>query len=371
VIAQIVTTVVCLLGMNAADDYPGGDYPGNNYPGSVEGVVLDGSHAQAPLADVEVVLRAGREGVLLSVAQTTTDAQGRFWFSDLPVDRDVVYLAGANRDSVHYPGPRVRLQPAAATARVKLIAYEGVGGPSPLVAHAHEIDIQQIEGALEISESILVSNPTAFAYIGQSQEESQGDEAPVTLRLTVPDGLEAVTFAKEFHGRHFELVDGQLTTSIPWPPGERTIEFTYRLPVERRNQAIARKLDLPTSNVQICVRGDNCANVSCNLPRFDAGNTAVMFVSSEPLAVNDELRIELNGLAVSWIAYGRWIALGLLMTLSIGTAIYALRSKGGVANAEVTESLGRHIDATHGSQHGKSSRRKTKVRRSGASRRTG
>ena len=44
---------------------------------------------------------------------------------------------------------------------------------------------------------------------------------------------------------------------------------------------------------------------------------------------------------------------------------------GGVANEEVTESLRRRIDATHGSQHGKSSRRKTKVRRSGASRRSG
>jgi hypothetical protein len=321
VIAQIVTTIACLFGMNAAGDYLGSDYAGSKYPGSIEGVVLDGSHAQAPLAGVEVLLRAGRDGALLSVAKTTTDAQGGFQFDDLPVDRDVVYLAGVNRDSVHYPGPRVRLPPENVAVRVKLIAYKGIRTPSPLVARAHEIDIQQVEGALEVRESILVSNPTVFAYVGQAQS----DETPVTLRLTVPDGLERVTFAKEFHGRHFELIDGQLTTSIPWPPGERTIEFNYRLPVERRNQVVVRKLDLATSNLQICVRGDKCADTSCNLPQITASDTSVMFVSTEPLVVNDEIRIELGGLAVSWIAYGRWGALGLLAILGVGTVIYARR----------------------------------------------
>lgn len=363
-IAQIVTTVACLLGMYAADDYPGGGYVASDYPGVVEGVVLDGSHAQAPLVDVEVVLRAGQDGALLPVAKTTTDAQGWFQFRDLPVDRDVVYLAGANRDSIHYPGPRVRLQPESVETRVKLIAFDGIGAPSPLVAQAHEIDIQQVEGALEVSESILVSNPTTFAYVGQSQ----GDEEPVTLRLTVPDGLEKVTFAKEFHGRHFQLVDGQLTTSIPWPPGERTIEFNYRLPVERRHQVVARKLDLPTSNVQICVRGDNCEDVSCNLPRVDGGNTAVLFVSSEPLAVNNELRIELGGLAVSWIAYGRGSALGLLVILSMGTVIYARRRKPAMADETGTESPGQRVDAAHITRRGKPGRRKKKARRSRANR---
>ena len=76
--------------------------------GVIEGTVVRAID-QAPVPGAEVVLRAKIGGQLLAVAETTADAQGRFRFEHLPVDGNCVYLPGANRDGIHYPGPSVRL----------------------------------------------------------------------------------------------------------------------------------------------------------------------------------------------------------------------------------------------------------------------
>src|SRR5688572_9993469 len=104
----------------------------------IAGVVVNGSLDQTPSARAEVVLRAGQNGEFIAVAKTVTDAHGQFLFDDLPADPEIVYIPGANRQGIHYPGPRMRLQPGAKAPPVKLTTYDAVTSPSPLVAERHE-----------------------------------------------------------------------------------------------------------------------------------------------------------------------------------------------------------------------------------------
>jgi hypothetical protein len=302
-----------LLGASIlAADPPAGD-------GTIEGVVVRAAD-QSPVAGAEVILRARVGGQLATVAETTADAQGRFCFSHLAADGDCLYLPGANRDGIHYPGTNVRLSAIEPHAEVTLTVHDAVTFPNPPVVRRHEIVLRPQSGALEVTESMLVDNPSSACYVGQAAGENA---EPVTLQLAIPAGFERVTFATEFFGRRFALIGGKLATSVPWPPGQRELKFSYLLPNAQRHYVWQRPLDLSTAQLRVSVCGGLSDEVVCNLPaaaiREDG---AVSFEAKEPLlSAGYPLRVELGHLPISVMAYAPWLALTTLVGLVLATCV--------------------------------------------------
>ena len=286
--------------------------------GTITGVVVNGSQAGEPIADAEVQLRAGANGVLEPVGTTKTDIYGKFSFQGVPLDSSIVYLPGANRDGVHYPGQRLQLTPSNRIEYVKIVAYDAVFAVSPLEAERHDIDIDIGERALEITETLTVSNRSRTTYVGQSN----GEELPVTLRLSVPKTFDRVTFHREFYGRRFRVVDQQLVTDVPWLPGERELRFTYRVPLEESGGLFRRPLDLPSANVRVRVRSKNGQQVSCNLPRMsEAEDQAVFAAGDRQLPAGYTIELQIGSLPIPWMRHARWASLIALVSIMVMTVL--------------------------------------------------
>lgn len=312
------TPLLLVLFCVAPSQLPDGD-------GVITGVAVNGTYSQTPLAGAQVVLRANLEGAFVPVAETTTDTEGRFTFAGLPIADGLIYLPGVNREEVHYPGPRVRLTRDRPAARVRIIAYDASVAPSPLVCRRHEIDVRTGEGYVEITETLLIANPGLTAYVGQKP----ADRPPVTLRLSLPHGLDKVTFEKEFDGRNFLLHNSDLITDLPWPPGERELRFLYRLPAERRDMSFNRTLDLPTDHVTVRVQGEDPEHVACNLPIAVAqsGRTRLYQHSTGRLPAEHVITLRLGAVPIRFEVYARWLAAGLLALIVLATLIRAVRRK--------------------------------------------
>lgn len=296
-------------------------YPGDS---SIDGVVLNGSANRAPVADAEVVLRARLDGEFQPVAETTSDDQGHFSFEQLPTDEAIVYLPGANRDGVHYPGKRVSPSPRRPNTRVELTVYDVVEHPCPLVIEHHEIEICPAPGVLKVREVLVIANPASRTYVGQpAQEMVDADADPVTLRLAIPSDFERITFDKEFFGRQFSVLDAALVTRIPWTPGRKELAFTYLLRNESHHRLIERPLDLPCSRLRVRVLTDRPAEVACTLgvDRATQRHGVVFESEGQALPAGHVIGIELGRLPVSWIAFGRPVAAGALVALIAATVL--------------------------------------------------
>ena len=304
---QLLLSAVLVAPWRACDD-----------PGTIRGTVVNGSHGNAPVAAAEVILQAQQDGSFIPLAKTATDEQGRFVFDGLPAGGEILFLPAASRDAVYYPGDRVRLDPQRPEATADIRVFDAVTDPSPLVARRHEIVIRTEPNLLNITETVLVSNPSSRSYVGAG-------ERPVTLRLRVPSNFEKITFDKEFYGRRFVLIDGVLLTTIPWPPGERELKFDYIVPIEKQHQVWERPLDLPSSNVRVTVVTTGPNDVSCNLPsRPDRENGAAIFESNDSLLpAGHVVHLELGRLRVPVMTDARWIALGILACLIAAAAVVA------------------------------------------------
>jgi hypothetical protein len=295
--------------------------------GKIQGVVVNGSRGDEPIGDVEVLLRGGFDGVLEPLARTRTDMYGKFVFDDVPLDPAMVYLPGADRDGVHYPGTRIRFDLADRLAHVTVVAFDAVESPSPLIVERHDIDLTLQPDVMEISETLLVTNNSRASYVG----EQVGDRPPATFRLSVPANFDRVTFDSEFYGRRFRVVDRQPVTDIPWPPGGRELKFTYRIPIEASGGTFRRPLDAPSRRVTLRVRGRNQDEASCNLARANESHAEILFASAGgELAAGHIIELQIGTLPFPWMQYTRWGSLLALAVLTTATAL-VLRRRDGVS----------------------------------------
>ncbi len=289
----------------------------------IEGLVVNQTQGGIPVAGAEVILRAGQDGALALVARTVSDSTGHFTFTDLPVEPGVSYLPGANHQGIHYPGSRI---PATAGfARAILSVSDTSTSPDPLIAERHELDVLAKTGVMEITETLVINNPTTATYVGTPG----ADGPPTTLSLAIPSGFERITFTSEFHGRHFKVADNHLVTDLPWTPGKRELKFTYALPVESSHQLFERTLDLPTRSLTLRVHGAVSGQVVSNLPSVADGKdgTFVFHAANEMLPAGHRLTLELGKMPTPWIVHARWAALGVLAVLIVGTTILVKRRR--------------------------------------------
>ena len=293
--------------------------------GTIQGVVVNGTQGGKPIGDVDVLLRADQDGEFVPVAKTKTDLYGKFAFQHVPLEPTTVYLPGADRDGVHYPGQRVRLDPRNPIGHVTLVVFDAVKAPSPLLATRHDIDVNVEQHVMEITETLLVTNRSRATYVGQPV----GDMPPVTLRLSIPENFDRVTFGSEFHGRRFLIVDHRVVTDIPWPPGDGELKFTYRVPLEGSAGLFRRPLDLPTSNVRIRVRAKDAQQVLCNLSAStDVGDRVVFAAVDKQLPAGYTLELQIGNAPIPWMQYARWSSLSVLCMLIFGTvAVHRLRDR--------------------------------------------
>ncbi|HUT12831.1 MAG TPA: hypothetical protein VMY42_20215 [Thermoguttaceae bacterium] len=328
--------------------------------GAVGGVVVNASDGETPAGRTEVVLRmqVGKEVIFLD--ETTTDERGRYLFQNLRLGTNLTYLPGASRQGVHYPGPRIQLTAERPDAFARLKVHDAVEQPNPLVVLRHEIEIRPQPGALSVTESMLVDNPTQSTYIGRPAHD--GGE-PVTMQLSIPPDFERTTFHEEFFGRRFALIDRKLVTGIPWTPGQRELKFTYLLPNAQKHRIWERPLDLPCSQVRVRIRTDDADAVSCTLPqksvqRLDEAYEVVFESNGETLPAAEVIRLELGSLPVPWMTSARWVAVVALVLLIAGVSFVMLRRRSVARRTREAERPAGHRDPAIPEKQRKSSTRR-------------
>lgn len=309
--------------------------------GVIRGRVVNLSRNEALCGQTEVILRAQVEGEFVPVAQTVTDADGNYGFENLPVGADYLYLPGANRQEIHYPGRRVRLMRGHPAAYVTLEVRDAVAESNPLMIRQFEAVIATEPGVVRVSESLLVDNPTAATYVGRADAEGM---LPVTLQLRIPSDFEHVTFDQERFGREFRVIDGKLVTGIPWTPGQHLLKFTYTLPAAAVRGGWRRVMDAPCESLCIRVKHARPDEVACDqLPATDSPPGERVFHSGTGvLPAGHEIRVLLGSTPVPWSAYGPWVALFMLIGLITATAVVIWPARRSLQTAIDHSSNARH-----------------------------
>ena len=142
--------------------------------GTIDGTVVNTTSGAARALPVRGRAASAVQGAIRALCMVATDKQGRFRIGELPLGEKYLYLIGANRQGVFYPGPRLTLTDLHPAARVELAVCDAVTRPNPLVLNKMEITIRPETGLLKVTESLLIDNPSRTTYIGEPARRRPG-----------------------------------------------------------------------------------------------------------------------------------------------------------------------------------------------------
>ncbi len=188
--------------------------------GTVSGVVRDGTTGK-PAAGVEVVLMQ-LQGGMQPVADTKSDAQGRFRFDHPAVGQQPMLLRAIYRGvNYHQPVP-----PGRDTVDVEV--FEPTKVPSAIEVTTHAIVVQPNGAVLLVGEEYTIQNHSSPPKAYWSEQGSFEFEIPAGAELgevgaAGPSGMPVVQGTIDKGPNRYAI-------AFPFRPGENSVRVSYHVP---------------------------------------------------------------------------------------------------------------------------------------------
>jgi len=195
-------------------------------PGTVRGQII---HPDGPgwTAGVTVVLYGLSAQGEPGLANTATDAQGRFVFAGVSNAPDMAYLVAAQFREVPFFGPRVQFAPGATETVVEIEV-------ASLTRDTSRVSGREVTVQLEWSGARLAVQEIHRLHLAGDEvlfvDEGEREGAPTAFELTLPEGASDFVPVSAGLADQVEEQDGHVRFWGPLYPGEQELRFQYTIP---------------------------------------------------------------------------------------------------------------------------------------------
>jgi hypothetical protein len=215
--------------------------------GSISGTVSNGTPGGGSPAGLKVTLSRFDGMNLAEELTATTDNQGRYSFSGLPINANEAFIARVTYLGVEYPGTMVLLSDNA-NPTVDIKIYETTNDPSVISLDSRGVIIAGAEPdlrLLDVFEILALTNKADRTYIGNNGE---------VLRLPLPDGTAQITPQPGFDFGDARIDRGALVTTGAIPPGQQNAMLSYSIPYQGTSATVTIGTGTPTQTLRVLTR---------------------------------------------------------------------------------------------------------------------
>lgn len=303
----------------ASTPVPPGGSAASGMTGEIRGRVVNQTAPAHPVAGQRVRLEIVEPGTT-STRFTTTDPQGRFEFSGLPVGGTRVFTVQAQYGGVPYT-VRAALTSAAPERDVSLFVFTATSSRAAvrgtvafavleLLHHAVRMSvIQRLDNATDRAVAVTDADPLVF---------------PLPQVSPAPGGGEPVQFVDGWRDPHVR--NGAITDTLPVLPG--TTQVAYAVGVEPRSRTGTLRWEFPYGATDVELLADPSTQISATALRANGVVTErgryYARWSGGPVAAGGAVSARVDGLPVFVDRWPEIAAGGLALALACGLAV-ALR----------------------------------------------
>ena len=284
--------------------------------GVINGEVINGTEGSGIEAGEQASMLIYKDGVLVETETTETDDEGKFQFIGVSTEPGYEYMMHINYAGVnYYAGEWAVFGEGETSKSASVNVCEPTTNDETIkVVHAHVI-IFLSEDGLEISESFLFSNYGDRTYVGHEGHSTQ--EGTGILIFTFPVEAEV---SMDFFDDFILLDNSTFADPLPFPPGERQLDYSYRLSVSNpRNFAIPLQINYPMDTLRVMVQDSDVEIAGDQLVEIEkiSTQTGEQFIQliAENLSEGTVLNISISPSPgkFDWVSLILWVIAGLLI----------------------------------------------------------
>lgn len=321
----LLGVAVGLLAAAPVQAQDGGD-SGAEDAGIIEGVVRNGTEGGSSVDGVEVVLKSYGDNQLLGSESVTVGEDGAFVFSGLSTAHQIIYQVDFEYMGVNYFSEPIIFVEGEPIDPLEMVVYDTTSDASVIsVATAHTIATVD-EAGLDVREVSLIVNGSDRAFVG-SETEALGEGRRPTLKFSLPAGASGLEIVSGLTGfSPFGTEYGFLHT-MPVPPGETAIEFSYRVDGDPDGYTFTRQAFYPTSQYALMVQSETLQAEGMGLvaqDTLDMQGTRFLYLTAQSISPGQTVSAVLSEPSAGLSAVV-WVLVGVALVAAAGGLIYSRR----------------------------------------------
>ena len=298
--------------------------------GVINGQLVNGTQGGASVADQTITLTTYLNDAETGTATAKSGADGKFVFTGLATGPGYAYEPKVTYQEADYTGERLSFSANETAKALIMKVYDSTGSDSAVkISIAHTI-VTPVEGGLEVVEFLVFTNDSDRSYIGFGDVTTTGTRR--TLRLPLPDKVSDLQYGGDLMSCCVLQDPTGFFDTMAVLPGEKTIVYSYSIKNGSASYAFARKVDYPTANYNVLVKGENtdvsAQGLTASGP-VDLQGTVYNSLAGDNLARGATLDVRLTGLPKSGSQQAViWVLVAVVVLGAGGAFAYMMKRKG-------------------------------------------
>jgi hypothetical protein len=257
--------------------------------GVITGQVINGTEGGGSVEGVEVTLLDYIDDTLAETRTASTDAEGKFSFSNIAIGH--TYYVSARYMDVDYYYP-VELESGKTTAYIEVGVCDTTDSDQSIRTGLFHTIIEVEKEYILVTEVFWLTNDSDRTYT----------ETDKVLVFSLPEGAYSFSAPQELMQDYKLLSDSEISYMVPFPPGERQLVFAYELPgIEPAGTTIPLKIDYPTDIFHLMLGGEvfevSVSDLTPVEPVYTEDGERYIHYQAENLTRGTVLEISLNSLS--------------------------------------------------------------------------
>jgi hypothetical protein len=223
---------------------------------TISGVVVNGTHDNAPLANQQVTLQDVSGDTPREIALSTSDTAGHFSFEHIADSGSAIYRITTSFQGGYFtsaPLPLAQIPSSGVTLSVYDVSHSAVN-MRILSATALFQEPRPANGLIGVAELFTFQNESATAFVGTTDPV---DGQPMgLLRFALPAGATNITLGKGFDGAQAAQVDSGFGANATIPPGQTQFAFVFDLPYTGTSYTFPLKVVYPAEKLTALIPQD-------------------------------------------------------------------------------------------------------------------
>lgn len=223
---------------------------------TISGVVVNGTHNNAPIANQQVTLQEVSGDAPHDIALASSDTSGHFSFEHVADSGSAIYRVTTSFQGGYFSSAPLTFAELP-SGGVTLAVYDVTHSAAKLrvlSATALFREPRPANGLIGVAELFTFQNESATAFVGTTDPV---DGQPMgLLRFALPPGATNFTLGKGFDGAQAAQVSAGFGASATIPPGQTQFAFVFDLPYSGTTYTFPLKLVYPTAKLTALVPQD-------------------------------------------------------------------------------------------------------------------